>query len=129
MRYCAIFMKYCAIMRYCAIISSSEMDDWSNSCVTQIWACDTKCDTIKDFFHGQTLIKFNFKSKLGRLLKIIMVHSFRPFKVLHINWLNLRSIPLIAAQNLRTTSNKGHITFIFLFHAIFPHVFLQNSLL
>ena len=63
-------------MRYCAIISSSEIDDWSNSCVTQIWACDTKCDTIEDFFHGQTLIKFIFKLKLWH--NVSFVPHFNP---------------------------------------------------
>ena len=36
MRYCATPMKYCATTRHCTIISSSEIDDRSNSCVTQL---------------------------------------------------------------------------------------------
>ena len=84
-RYCAIFMKYCAIMRYCAIINSCEICDWSNSCVTQIWACDTKCDTIKDFFHGQTLIKFIFKSKLWHNVSFVPQFSRNLPKFLEIS--------------------------------------------
>ena len=76
MRYWAIFLKYCTIMRYCAISSSFEICDWNNSCVTQLWACDTKCDTIEDYFHGQTLIKFIFKSKLWH--NVSFVPHFNP---------------------------------------------------
>ena len=59
--------------------------DWSNSCVSRIWACYTQCDTIEDFFHGQTLIKFIFKSKLWQYVSLVPHFSPRLPKFLEIS--------------------------------------------
>ena len=67
----AIFHSYSCTKPGSFIISSCEICDWSNSCVTQIWACDTKCDTMEDFFHGQTLIELIFKSKLWQNVSFV----------------------------------------------------------
>ena len=63
-------MKYCAIMRYCAIISSSEMDDGPKGLVPQNEISTPKCNPKSTIFHGQTLIKFNFATKLVPQLSI-----------------------------------------------------------
>ena len=54
-----------------AHVTSEFEGDWSSSFVPQIWRCDTKCDTIEEFFYGQSYIKYIFKPKLWQNMSFV----------------------------------------------------------
>ena len=91
--------------------------DWLKECVPQNWESDTNCDTMQLIFHGQTLIKFIFKSNLwhnmsfvpqfslnfGNFLKIL--HSLEPCDQLH----SISSWNFEVKSQFEILSNYSHI--------------------
>ena len=66
-------MKYCAIMRYSAIISSSESKSWNIGTVAQNIGTVAQSGSILFACYGQTLIKFILNQNSDSI-DLIMTH-------------------------------------------------------